>query len=319
MRWIVFGAAALATIGACAATSHPVRRSNLGEPRSTADLLAVVDSPGPVIVETVNAADWATDRSGLVNLKDPRAESAGLEEGLEPIQVYFYALRHPTQGLFLVDTGVENAVRDNPDGSALSGLVWRFMHIGRMQVHAPLGEWLKAQTQPLKGVFLTHLHFDHSSGIVDVPAETPVYMGPGEAEATGLFSMLNRGTTDRVLDGKGDIQEWPSTPDPSGRFDAVADVFGDGSVWALWVPGHTPGSTAYLARTPKGAVLFTGDTCITKWGWEHDVEPGSFTMDHPSNVASLAKLRRLVAEHPGIDVRLGHQLLDRPKTAAAQP
>jgi len=33
--------------------------------------------------------------------------------------------------------------------------------------------------------------------------------------------------------------------DPSGLFAGVLDVFGDGSFWALWVPGHTPGSTAY--------------------------------------------------------------------------
>jgi glyoxylase-like metal-dependent hydrolase (beta-lactamase superfamily II) len=84
-------------------------------------------------------------------------------------------------------------------------------------------------------------------------------------------------------------------------------VFGDGSLWALLVPGHTPGSTAYLARTTKGPVLLTGDTCHTRWGWEHDVAPGSFTADHAANVESLKRLRALVAEHPAIDVRLGHQ------------
>ena len=90
-------------------------------------------------------------------------------------------------------------------------------------------------------------------------------------------------------------------------FDGVIDVFGDGSLWALYVPGHTPGSTAFLARTPNGPVLMTGDTCHTRWGWEHDVEPGSFTADHEANARNLARLRRLAAEHPTIDVRLGHQ------------
>jgi hypothetical protein len=51
----------------------------------------------------------------------------------------------------------------------------------------------------------------------------------------------------------------------------------------------------------------TGDTCHTAWGWENDVEPGSFTADHPGNAESLARLRTLVREHPAIEVRLGHQ------------
>jgi N-acyl homoserine lactone hydrolase len=54
-------------------------------------------------------------------------------------------------------------------------------------------------------------------------------------------------------------------------------------------------------------VLFTGDTAHTRWGWENDVEPGSFTADHVKNATSLAQLRKLVEEHPAIEVRLGHQ------------
>jgi glyoxylase-like metal-dependent hydrolase (beta-lactamase superfamily II) len=84
-------------------------------------------------------------------------------------------------------------------------------------------------------------------------------------------------------------------------------VLGDGSLWALWTPGHTPGSTAYLARTPSGPVLLVGDACHTTWGWDHDVEPGSYSGDVPRSRTSLDHLQRLVAEHPSIDVRVGHQ------------
>ena len=68
-----------------------------------------------------------------------------------------------------------------------------------------------------------------------------------------------------------------------------------------------PGSTAYLLRTPRGPVLLTGDACHTRWGWDHQVEPGSFSSDVPRSAESLARLERLVAEHPGVEVRLGHQ------------
>jgi glyoxylase-like metal-dependent hydrolase (beta-lactamase superfamily II) len=105
------------------------------------------------------------------------------------------------------------------------------------------------------------------------------------------------------------VSEWQFQPDADGRFAGVIDVFGDGSLWALLAPGHTPGSTAYLARTVNGPVLLTGDVCHTAWGWQHDVPPGSFTSDRAANVESLARLKKLVAEHPKIEVRLGHQRL----------
>jgi hypothetical protein len=54
-------------------------------------------------------------------------------------------------------------------------------------------------------------------------------------------------------------------------------------------------------------VLLTGDACHTAWGWEHGVEPGSFSSDRSRSAASLAALKKLVARHPAIDVRLGHQ------------
>ena len=37
--------------------------------------------------------------------------------------------------------------------------------------------------------------------------------------------------------------------DASGRFDGVVDVFGDGSFWAIWTPGHTPGTGSHAQAT----------------------------------------------------------------------
>lgn len=100
---------------------------------------------------------------------------------------------------------------------------------------------------------------------------------------------------------------WRFAPDVDGAFDGLLDVFGDQTFWAIHVPGHTAGSTAYLARTTTGPVLLTGDACHTIWGWEHGVEPGSFSSDRAQSASSLARLRRFVAKHPTMDVRVGHQ------------
>jgi glyoxylase-like metal-dependent hydrolase (beta-lactamase superfamily II) len=293
---------------ACAPTSHAVAPSQLGAVRATSDLDAVVDVPGPVTVETVVGADWAVSRSGLINLDHPKARAAKLDDGKEPIVVALHAIRHPTQGLYIVDTGVERALRDDPSNAAVSGIVASFMHVEDMRIRIDTRSWIAQQHEPVKGVFLTHLHLDHVSGMRDVPNDAVVYVGPGEATEGAFENVVVRGVTDRALEGKGPLREWRFAPDASGAFAGVLDVFGDRTVWALHVPGHTPGSTAFLARTPQGPVLFVGDACHTAWGWDNGVEPGSFSHDKPKSADSLARLRAFVAKHPGIDVRLGHQM-----------
>lgn len=317
-RWIwavvvVLGvmAASVGAMSLCATTGHPIVASALGTPSSTAAMLRNLEQPGPLEVETVVSAEWAVARSQIINLSDPKAKAAGLEDGDEPIQVYFHVVRHPTRGTFLIDTGVEKALQADPEHAAFRGLIASFMHMEKMTVVHALGDWIKGNGGKVDGVFFTHLHLDHVTGLPDVPTDTPLYAGPTEAHHRGILNAFSRSGMDRSLEGRPALNEWAFSPDPDGRFDSVLDVFGDGSLYALFGPGHTTGSTAYLARTTKGPVLFTGDTASTVWGWEHQVEPGTFTADHARDAEALAKLHKLVEEHPTIDVRLGHQALRR--------
>jgi N-acyl homoserine lactone hydrolase len=298
---------ALIALSGCVATGHPMVPSALGKPSSAARLEAVLKTPGPVEVETVAAAEWKVPRSGLINLDHPRAKSAGLVDGDEPVTIYFHALRHPTFGLFIVDTGVERALHGDPEHSMIRGFARDAIDAESIKVRIDLATWLARQPVPLSGVFLTHLHLDHVLGLPDVPRGTPIYVGRGEMRAGGLLNALTRPTTDRALEGHAAVQEWQFTRDPSGRFASVLDLLGDASVFAIHVPGHTKGSTAFVVRTPRGSVLLTGDACHTEFGWNHGVEPGSFSSDLPESRRSLASLEALARRHPELQVRLGHQ------------
>jgi N-acyl homoserine lactone hydrolase len=299
---------ALAFAG-CMASHHPTQRSTLGVARSTSDLAAIIDQPGIVELETVTSSEWSVAREKLINLDNPISRQAGLKPGLEPIEVEFHVLRHPTRGRFLVDTGVERALRDQPRQAAVRGFVASYLHFGTMKVVQPLGDWLAAHEKdgPVRGVFLTHLHPDHISGMVDVPRGAVVYTAPGELGDRLAHNMFLQPVNDRALAGKPPVEEWPFAADSSGRFAGVVDVFGDGQVWALWVPGHTHGSTAFVVCTPHGPVLLTGDACHTRWGWEHGVEPGPLSDDIAASRVSLTRLRTLAAEHPSMTVLPGHQ------------
>ena len=305
-------AAALALSG-CRPTTHASTVADMGVVRGTSSLEAMLEEPGPLTVETVVGADWEVPRSGLVNLDHPKAKAAGLVDGAEPIVIVFHAVRHPTRGLFLVDTGVEKAIRDDPEASVLgTGLIASAMHTDKLKVRTDTAGWIAAQKEPVLGVFLTHVHLDHVTGMRDVPKEATVFTGPGETAETGFLNVFIQSTTDEALAGKGPLREWRFGPDPDHVFDGVLDVFGDGSLWALYVPGHTAGSTAYLARTKDGPVLMTGDACHTTWGWDNGVEPGSFSADQKRSADSLAHLKAFVTKHPRIDVRVGHQLRNAP-------
>lgn len=299
-----------ATLGACATSSHPTRPAELGAPSSSGALRSAAATPGPVRLTRVVAADWAVDRGGLINLDHPKAEAAGLEEGDEPIQIYLYALEHPTHGTYLVDTGVAAAFRAE-DTAPVSGMVASAMNFDALTVHVDTAAWLAANG-PIEGVFLTHLHLDHLMGAPDLPDTVPLYTGPGEAAASGLLNMFVQGTTDDLLAGAGPLREWRFTPDPDAAVAGVSDIFGDGFVFAIHVPGHTPGSTAYLVRTPDGPALIVGDACHTAWGWHHSVEPGSFNADGPGAAESLDRLQALATTLPGLRIFLGHQPLEAP-------
>jgi glyoxylase-like metal-dependent hydrolase (beta-lactamase superfamily II) len=304
----ILASALLSFAVGCAATTHPDVPARLGAPAPSSSLEAIVDTPGPVEVETVVGADWAVPLSGLLNLDHPLAKEARLTDHDEAIEVVFHVIRHPTRGMFIVDTGAERALFDDPNEAAIRGIVRSVAKIDKMKRRLDTKTWLARQPQPVASVFLTHLHADHISGMRDIPAGTPVFVGPGEVQTSSFENIFVAPVVDRALEGKPPLSVWGFRPDPDGAFDGLIDVFGDGSFWAIHVPGHTPGSTAFLARTHQGPVLLTGDACHTVWGWEHGVEPGSFSVDKKRSARSLAMLRAFVARHPRIDVRFGHQL-----------
>lgn len=169
-----------------------------------------------------------------------------------------------------------------------------------------MGEWI-AGNGPIAGVFLTHMHVDHVMGIPDIPHHVPIFSGPGEADARDAMNLFLQSTVDSLLADRGALREWQFEADPDGRFEGVIDVFGDGSFFAIHVPGHTPGNTAFLARAVDGDHLIVGDASHTSWGWENCVEPGEFSADGGESAISLKRLRALADDLERPVIHVGHQ------------
>ncbi|RED15073.1 N-acyl homoserine lactonase family protein [Parasphingopyxis lamellibrachiae] len=71
------------------------------------------------------------------------------------------------------------------------------------------------------------------------------------------------------------------------------DVFGDGSVTILFMPGHTPGHSSLLVRLPEtGPVLLTGDLYHFREQIENEGVP-VFNTDRADTLASFARFLQI--------------------------
>lgn len=262
------------------------------------------DAQGPITADVRVSATAEVPRSGLIDLDDPRA--AGLADEPAPIELLVTVLHHPTAGALIVDTGIDQDLADGGPGAMRAPLRWVFR--GAVAAVASL-DGILGGSAPDR-VLLTHLHSDHVLGLPDVPAEVPVWFGPGELDGRALMHAIDGRTIGAALDGHAlaelsldDAVDVPVGPDTLRGW----DLLGDGSLWALHAPGHTAGALAFVARTVDGPLLLTGDVSHTRWGWEHDVPPGTFTEAPEAGARSFAILRAFAAEHPGMRVVFGHE------------
>lgn len=299
-RRFVLPALLLALLGACASpmTHHALIPADLGAPAASGALEASLTRPGLVTVERIAFAQWTAGRGSFIDREDAR--TAATPKGDETATIYAYVLDHPTRGRFLIDSGVSADLE-----SRLNPVMRHGLRELSVRVERTTAQIFADQTPP-RAVFLTHLHFDHIGGLIDLSPATPVYVGKGDARDTSRLNTLLGSPADAILRGYGPLREWRFQPDPSGAFAGVLDVFGDGSVWALSVPGHSPGSTAYLVNAIDGPKLITGDATSTRLNWQGLPQPVPAAARAQAE-ASSDHLRRFAAAHPTVEIFLGHQ------------
>ncbi|WP_223266756.1 N-acyl homoserine lactonase family protein [Luteimonas gilva] len=152
---------------------------------------------------------------------------------------------------------------------------------------------------------ISHYHFDHIGQAADFPqaklligeGDFAVFGKPGHEERTKLLSpWLRKGA--KVEKVKGDF-----------------DVFGDGSVVMLDLPGHTPGHHGLLVQLPKrGPVLLSGDVVHLRENMETMGVP-SFNTNRADSLASMDRFKKL-AENLHATLIIQHEEKDVGKLPA---
>lgn len=178
------------------------------------------------------------------------------------------------------------------------------------QLDRPAAEQLAAGGVPLaslKAVVLTHAHWDHVSGLGDMP-DVPVWVTREELDF--IKSSNDAGTLARNL-GLGNYRTYDFPDGPYLGFAKSWDIFDDGSVVLALAPGHTPGSIVAFVNTPDGRrYALIGDTAWQVEGVDLPAQKPMLTrfVDEDA-AATLVMLQRLHAAKraiPGLIVVPAH-------------
>jgi len=203
-----------------------------------------------------------------------------------------YLIRHGDRYL-LWDTGLPGEIAGQPEGGE-----GPFRMSLRERVREQLAR-IGVQPGQVTFVGVSHYHDDHIGQAADFPGAT-LLVGAADWEAIrGRPATAAR------------FRPWIEGQSRAQPLRGDHDVFGDGSVTVLNMPGHTPGHRSLLVRLPRsGPVLLTGDL----YHFTENMRRGGlpiFNTDRADTLASMARFQeiarnlraRIIIQHEPADIR----------------
>ena len=169
-------------------------------------------------------------------------------------------VRHP-QGDVLIDTGfgpdAEAQMGELPEPNRDFGRMILQGSKNRMPLVAALAHINEAPDQ-IKRIIITHAHYDHLGGATTLSA--PIYLAAGEA--TWLAQQSAQPTIappslTATLRSRFRLVDYASGPFLG--FERSQDLYGDGTVVLVPLPGHTPGSQGVFIKLGGRYVFLIGD------------------------------------------------------------
>ncbi len=165
---------------------------------------------------------------------------------------------------------------------------------------------LNVRPEQIEFLGISHWHFDHVGQAPRFPG-AKLLIGADDA------AML-RTTPPADADSAGALAHWLSGSGTIQPLSGDHDIFGDGRVMMLKLPGHTPGHYALLVRLASGPVLLSGDLYhFTEQVANRGVPP--FNHNRADTLASMDRFDR-IARNLGARVIIQHEPADIAKLPA---
>ena len=166
---------------------------------------------------------------------------------------------------------------------------------------------IDVKPEQIKYVGISHYHGDHTGQAASFPQAT-LLIGQGDWDV--LKGPTPSGTTNAAP-----LKHWL---DGDGKSEPVAkdkDVFGDGTVVMLDMPGHTPGHHSLLVKLQeKGNVLLTGDQAHFHENYDSNGVP-TFNFNRADTLASFDRFKQ-IAKNLNATVIIQHDPRDIDKLPA---
>lgn len=225
------------------------------------------------------------------------AQFAVLGDRAPRIPFPVYLVEHDN-GLVLFDGGLDPDVAGDPVAGYGEMAERIHLHFSEHQsIEAQLGR-LDFSVDDVDTVVASHLHFDHA-GALKRFAHATTFVGAEElayARSPERFASTWFRATD-FADEHG--IRWHELPGDH-------DVFGDGSVIALHLPGHTPGSLALQIRLPSRTIVLSGDVVHTREAFDDEIHYHG-DVDSVAARGSLRRLRHILDVHDA-DLWIAHDV-----------
>jgi glyoxylase-like metal-dependent hydrolase (beta-lactamase superfamily II) len=213
-----------------------------------------------------------------------------------------YLIRHGDE-LMLWDAGLPAALKGAPVNGkdAMSPTVTRTM----VEQLAELG----IRPEQITRLAISHFHFDHVGQAGAFP-NAKLMIGAGD------WAALTADKPDsRLGDALAALKPWLTNRSNADPVDGDRDVFADGSVRMIDLPGHTPGHHGLLVKLQrKGYVLLTGDQAHFHENYASEGVPG-FNTNRADTLASFGRFKAL-ARNTRATVVIQHDPADIAKLPA---
>ena len=278
----------------------PKRETFILPETSFKDWDKILSNPKKIKSLVINTGQLHIANWFFLNMGHPNAKSLKKEKIRVP--VYCNLIQHSTYGDYIVDAGLDRSFQQDTHGN-IRGLLRKIMW--PLNSYQEKGQDIETQLSKmnidLKGIFFTHLHIDHVAGMQHLTKTIPIVVGKGEPyHSFGPFFYQDHFEgVEKIFEI--DFDKVRNIP-PLGH---CADIFGDGSFWAINTPGHRKGHVSYFING-EVPTLLTGDACDIKLGFEKSVGPGFGSYDKSEAQQSLEKMIAFVNKYPHIKVVFGH-------------
>lgn len=214
------------------------------------------------------------------------------------IPVRYGLFEHRTEGRCLIDTGYSTRVTRGKRSLPL----WLYAKALNPQLTAAA---LPGAAPHVDKILLSHLHADHVSALRDYPAAR-IYADGAAIDhflSGNWLSRTHKGCFRELLPDDLRARLVPfetlrqiEAPHGLGR---AADIFGDGSVLAVPLPGHMRGHTGFLFSSPVAPLLYAADADWLSRTILEDRSPGlpaRFILDDPAAAAETSfRIRNFVS------------------------